>query len=147
MSLRYKVQVDIDRPMDEVVNLFQNRENDRHWMDGLKEQEVLEGTMGEEGCLTRLVFSIEGGEFEMNEKLQKKNLPEEYTTFYETGHTKNTVISSFENLDNNRTRYTTDNEFHFEGEMEEMAKANPDAFKQQSQIYLDNFKKFVESAV
>lgn len=145
MALNYTSEVIIEKGIDEVIEKFQNRENDRHWMPGLIEQTTLEGTANEEGCLTKLVFDVDGQQFSMTERVVNKNLPENYTTYYDSPFAKNTVVSTFERLADNKTRYTTDNEFHFnDPSMESMAQENPQPFIDQSQVYLKSFKSFIE---
>jgi len=145
MSLRYEVDIVINKSIEEVIDLFQNRENDYKWMEGLKVQEVIEGQPNEEGSKTRLEFDLKGKDFKMIETLVKKNLPDEYVTHYEAPNVDNTVISSFTAVSPNQTRYVTDNEFVFSGLMKLMSPLMKGAFKKQSQKYLVNFKTFIEN--
>ncbi|MGD9590312.1 MAG: SRPBCC family protein [Pyrinomonadaceae bacterium] len=143
--MKYTVEVEIEKPVDEVIALFDNVDNMYKWMDGLKSFEHLEGTPGEVGAKSRLKFDMNGRKIEMIETITAKDLPREFTGTYEADGVFNVVSNHFEAIGDSRTRYRSDNEFQFKGFMKIIAFFMPGAFKKQSMKYLEDFKKFAES--
>lgn len=143
--MKYTVEVEIEKPVDEVIALFDNVDNMYKWMDGLKSFEHLEGTPGEVGAKSRLKFDMNGRKIEMIETITAKDLPREFTGTYDADGVHNIVSNHFEPIGDSRTRYRSENEFQFKGFMKIIAFFMPGAFKKQSMKYLEDFKKFAES--
>ncbi len=143
--MKYSVSITIDKPVDEVVALFDNVDNLKKWMEGLESFEHISGTPGEVGAKSRMEFKMGKREIEMIETITAKNLPEEFTTTYEAKGVFNIVKNSFEPLPDNKTKYNTEQEFQFKGFMKLIGLLMPGAFKKQSLKYLQDFKAFAES--
>lgn len=143
--MKHSIQVEIDRPIDEVVSLFDDPKNYPLWMKGLLSVELKEGKTGEVGAKNLFRFKMGNREMEMMETVVIRNLPEEYTVQYTAKGITNFVTSIFSKLDYERTLYVTENEFQFSGFMRIIAFLMPGSFKKQSQKYLDDFKKFAEN--
>ncbi len=142
--MKYSVSIEIDKPIDEVISLFNNADNLKLWMEGLQSFEPLSGRPGEVGAKSRLKFKMGKRKIEMIETITVKNLPEEFTANYEAKGVFNTVKNSFEQLPNNKTKYATEQKFQFKGFMKLMGLLMPGAFKKQSMKYLQDFKSFAE---
>lgn len=143
--MKYSVSKEIDRPLDEVVEKFDNSENLFKWMEGLQKYEHLSGEPGKPGAKTRLLFQMGNRKIEMIETITVRNLPDEFSATYEAKGVFNIVKNLFKPLDNNRTLCTNDQEFQFKGFMKVMGFLMPGAFKKQSLQYLKKFKEFVEN--
>jgi hypothetical protein len=76
--------------------------------------------------------------------LRKSNLPEEFTATFEAKGVVNNQTTRFEKIDENNTRYISDNEFIFSGLMKILS-LMPGVFKKQSMKYLEAFKEFAEN--
>lgn len=142
--MRYQVLVDIDLPLEEVVEKFRNTENYYDWMKGLKKIEHHKGEAGKEGTETYIHFDTGKRKMKMLERIITNDLPKSYKVSYEVNGVYNEVDNNFEALDGERTRYTTDNLFEFKGLMKVIAFFMKNTFKKQSLKYLNDFKKFVE---
>lgn len=143
--MRYTTTIEIDKPMDEVIKLFDNTDNYVQWMDGLQSFKVLEGKAGQEGSKAHYKFKIGKRKIEMVETVTKRNFPYEYTVSYNTKGVINTVKNIFKKIDNGRTKYSTENHFHFKGIMKLIGYLMPAMFKKQSLKYQSDFKNFVEN--
>lgn len=144
--MKYTCSIDINAPLDSVVALWQDENNFHRWQDGFKSIEHLSGTPHEVGAKSRII--IEGKQrIELLETILKNDLPHEKIGLYEHIHMSNTQSSRFTALDENTTRYISEVEYtKFNGIMIKiMAKLFPGKFKQQSEKWMDNFKRFVES--
>lgn len=144
--MKYTTQIDINLPIDRVVELFDNPDNMKRWMEGLQSFEPISGTPGKEGAKSKLKFQMGKRSIEMIETITVSNLPEEFTSTYETKGVFNIVKNRFEPIDEQNTRYIQDQDFQFQSlTMKVMGLLMPGAFKKQSMKYLTDFKNFAES--
>jgi uncharacterized membrane protein len=144
--MKYTVEIVINKPLDQVIELFDNTDNMYEWMEGLQAFEHISGVPGQVGATSRLFFKIGKREFDMIEKITVRDLPHEFSGTYEVSGVFNLVKNKFEKLSENKTKYITENEFQFNGMfMKILAFLMPGAFKKQSIKYLEAFKKFAES--
>ncbi|PZD78094.1 SRPBCC family protein [Mesonia sp. K7] len=143
--MKYTQEIIINKPIDEVVQLFDSVENMDKWMEGLQSFEHLSGTPGEVGAKSKLKFKMGKREIEMIETITVKNLPHEFSGTYEADGVFNMVRNKFVELSENQTKHITENEFQFKGFMKVMGFLMPGAFKKQSMKYMETFKAFAES--
>jgi uncharacterized membrane protein len=143
--MKFTAEIEIYKPIDKVIELFDNADNMSKWMHGLQSFEHISGTPGQPGAKSKLKFVIGKREIEMIETITVRNLPDEFTGTYETKGVFNIVKNKFVKLSDDKTAYITENEFQFNGFMKIIAFFMPRAFEKQSMNFLYNFKKFVES--
>ena len=143
--MKYSQEIIIDAPIQKVIQLFDDPNQMDKWMKGLISFEHLSGTQGQPGAKSKLKFQMGKREIEMIETITVRNLPHEFSGTYDAKGVHNIVKNYFEEISENQTRYTTENEFQMKGFMKIMAWLMPAAFKKQSMEYLVNFKNFVES--
>ena len=144
--MKYTVEIEIDKPLDEVVKLFDNTDNLYKWMDGFQSMEHISGEPGQPGAKSKMQFKMGKRDIEMIETITEKNLPEEFTGTYEAKGVFNIVKNKFEALPEKRTRYITEQEFKFSGFMKIIGATMPGSFKKESMKYLQNFKEFAEKS-
>ncbi|MBN1339614.1 MAG: SRPBCC family protein [Bacteroidales bacterium] len=145
--MKYTVDTVVNLPVEKVVKLFDNPENNFKWMEGLLGMESLSGTPGQPGAKSKLRFQMGKKEMEMTETLLKRNLPQELTFSYEAKGVYNIVKNRFESLPGNKTRVINDQEFRFSGFMKFIAPFMKKAFVKQSEKYLQDFKRFAENSI
>jgi uncharacterized membrane protein len=143
--MKYTNEIEIKKPIEKVIELFDNADNLKKWMEGLQSYEHISGTAGQPGAKSRLFFKMGKREIEMIETITVKNLPDEFTGTYEAKGVFNIVKNKFEKLSDTKTKYITENEFQFSGFMKIIGFLMPGAFKKQSFKYLKLFKEFAES--
>jgi uncharacterized membrane protein len=143
--MKYTCTVEINLPIDKVVQLWENEANFKEWQDGFKSIEYLSGTPNTAGATSRIVLE-DKRRIELLETIITNNLPKEKTALYEHIHMTNKQTSRFKAINSNKTRYTSEVEYvQFNGIMIKlMAKLFPGKFKEQSQKWMDQFKKFAE---
>ncbi len=144
--MKYTCSIDINSPIEKVVNLWQDETYFHKWQDGFQSIEHLSGERNVVGAKSRII--IEGKQrIELIETILTNNLPTEKIGLYEHIHMTNTQASRFMAIDEKKTRYTSEVEYtKFNGIMIKiMAKLFPGQFKKQSQKWMENFKAFVES--
>jgi uncharacterized membrane protein len=143
--MKYSVEIIIDKPLNEVIALFDNLDNMKQWMEGLQSFEPISGTPGQPGAKSKLVFLNGGRKMEMIETITVNNLPKEFSGTYEANGVFNIVQNFFEAVNDRQTRYATEQEFQFHGFMKIIGWIFPAAFKKQSMKFLKDFKRFAES--
>lgn len=143
--MKYSAEIEINKPIDKVIELFDNPDNLYKWMEGLQSFEHVSGTAGQPGAKSKLKFKMGKRDVEMIETVITRNLPDEFTGSYEVKGVYNIVKNRFQKIDDNKTRYITEQEFQFKGLMKCIAFLMPGAFKKQSMKYLTAFKNFAES--
>jgi uncharacterized membrane protein len=142
--MKYTSEITINRPIQEVIEKFDNIDNMKEWMSGFVSYEIIEGIPGQEGAKMKLFFDMGKRKIEMIETITKRNLPHEFSGTYDAKGVQNIVKNFFEKIDENTTNYKTEQEFHFSGFMKIIGMMFPKMFKKQTYKYLEDFKKFVE---
>ena len=142
--MKYSTQITIHLPRKRVIDLFDSMENMYKWQPGLKSHEFVEGTPGEEGSKTRLVYDSRKGELPMLETITKKNLPEEFHGIYEAKGVYNEMYNYFSEDGPDNTVWKTVSVFKFRGVMAIMARFMSSAFKKQTLMSMEQFKQFCE---
>jgi carbon monoxide dehydrogenase subunit G len=144
--MKYTTEIEINKPVDRVVELFDNPKNLDKWMKGLQSFQPISGTTGQAGAKSLLKFKMGKRDIEMVETITVRNLPSEFSGTYEAKGVYNIVKNMFIELPGNRTKYISESEFRFNGFMKIIAFLMPGAFKKQSLTYLNDFKDFVEKS-
>ena len=149
-NLKYSEEIEINANIDTVSALFDNPYNMKEYMDGIKSYTVLSGNIREVGAKAELIVSyieedVEKRKIIMIEEVLTNNLPEEKKVTYTADAVYNIVTNKLIKISDNKTKFINEQEFEFKGYMKVMGFFMPSAFKQQSRIYLENFKNFVES--
>ncbi len=142
--MKYSNEIEIDLPVNQVIALFDDPENMKHWQPGLESFEHLSGEPGMPGAKSRLKYNMGNRKVEMIETIVKRNLPEEFSGTYEAKGVHNAISNKFIPVSANKTKWVTETEFKFSGFMKLMGWLMPGAFKKQSQKFLEQFKAFAE---
>jgi len=144
--MKYTTEIEINQPVNKVIELFDNPDNMKLWMEGLQSFEPLSGTPGQPGAKSRLKFKMGKREIEIIETITTRNLPEEFSGTYEAKGVFNIVSNKFIPISGTKTKFVADHEFQFSGIMKVMGILMPGAFKKQSMKYLEKFKEFAEKS-
>ena len=148
-NVKYTEEIEINTNIDTVVALFDNPYNMKEYMDGIESYKVLSGNLREVGTKAEIVVSfiekdVVKRRIVMIEEIITNNLPEEKKVTYTADGVYNIVTNRIVKISDNKTKFINEQEFQFKGFMKIMGFFMPNAFKQQSRIYLTNFKNFVE---
>ena len=143
--MKYTTEIEINLPVDKVIELFDNADNLSKWQPELISFKHISGEPGQVGAKSNLKYQMGKREIEMVETITVRNLPEEFSGTYEAKGVFNVVKNKFIPLSESKTQYITEQEFQFSGMMKLMGAVMPGAFKKQSEKYLRQFKEFAES--
>jgi hypothetical protein len=143
--IKYTIDIEINKPIAEVLVQFNNSDNLSNWMEGLVSFEHVSGEARQPGAKSKLVFNMGKRTIEMIETITVRNLPHEFSGTYEVKGVCNRVKHHFIPLSETITKQVTEHEFQFKGFMKTVGFVMPGSFKNQSIKHLQDFKKFVES--
>ncbi len=144
--MKFNCSVEINAPIDKVIDLFDNPDNLKEWQDGFQSFEHISGVPGEPGAKSKLAYQMGKGSLEMTETIKTRNLPYEFTGLYEFKQGANTMKNTFAKLSENTTRWDAELEYIsiHSFMMKVMAKIRPQLFQKQTQKWMDQFRDFVE---
>ena len=142
--MKYSNEIEINLPVQKVIELFDNPANMSKWQPGFVSFEPISGTPGQPGAKSKLKYLMGKREVEMIETITVRNLPREFSGTYEAKGVFNDMKNYFTQTGNNKTKWVHECEFKFSGMMKLVGWLMPGAFKKQSQKYLDMFKEFAE---
>lgn len=142
--MKYTTQVEIDLPLNRVIELFDSTENLAKWQPGFISLEHLSGTPGQVGAKSLLKYKMGKREVDMIETITKRELPAEFHGTYEAKGVFNIQENYFTSLGPEKTRWESKSEFQLKGFMKILGWLMPGMFKKQSQKYLDLFRAFAE---
>ncbi len=146
--MKYTCTINIELPIDQVADLWADKEHFAKWQDGFKSIEPIEGEPNAEDARSRIIYQQGKRKMELTETIITNNLPIEKKALYEHPHMTNTQTTRFEKLSENQTRFISEVEYtQFNGFIPNlMAKLFPGVFKKQSQKWMDQFKAFAENS-
>lgn len=142
--MKYTTTIEIDLPLDKVIEKFDDPGNMKHWQPGLLSFDHVSGEPGQPGAVSRLRYKMGRRDVEMTETITYRDLPHRFDGTYEANGVFNIISNRFESTGDSRTRWTSENEFRFKGIMKLMGLLMPGAFKKQSMRYMKYFKDFAE---
>jgi hypothetical protein len=144
-TMKYSTEILIRLPRKKVTEIFQNTDHLQKWQPGLKSFESLDGSPGEEGSHSRLVYESRKGDLVMTETIIRKQLPESIDMVYRSQGVYNRVENRFTEQESGSTVWQSENYFRFHGIMMMMAPFLKRAFIHNTMLNMDRFKLFVEN--
>jgi len=108
---------------------------------------LLSGDKDQVGAQTRMLYKFGKSDMELIETIRDNNLPHSFEALYEHKHMDNTMLTSFDDMGNDITLYSTQvNYIELKGLMIKiMAKLFSGKFKKGPEKWMQQFKIFVES--
>lgn len=142
--MQYTTEIEIALPVNRVIELFDSEENLYKWQKGLQSFKHVSGDAGQPGARSELVFQMGKRKIEMVETIVKRDLPSMFSATYDAKGVHNVIENTFEDLDGERTKWVSHNEFQFKGFMKVIGFLMKGAFPKQSLKYMQDFKAFAE---
>ncbi len=144
-TMKYTTEIEINKPIDKVIELFYNPENMKHWYPGFVSFEPLTGEIGKEGAKSKIKYKVGKREIEMIQTITKHNFLGEFWGTYKTKGIWYEVKNYFIEIDSNRTKWKSKTELRCSGFMKLISVFMPGMFKKQGYKYLVDFKNFAEN--
>ena len=149
-NIKYSEEIIINANIDAVSVLLDNPHHMKEYMDGMESYTLLSGNLREVGAKAEIVAAyieddVVKRKIVMIEEIITNNLPEENKVTYTADGVYNIVTNRLIKVSENQTKFINEQEFEFKGYMKVVGFFMPSAFKQQSRVYLQNFKEFAEN--
>ena len=142
MTLKHKFEIEINRPLDQVIKLFRNRENLPKWQHGLLSEESLPSK--DDYPTYQLTFQLGRRRMKMTETIIRDALPAHYDVRYKMKGVKHSIQNSFFAMGDDKTKWISEVEYRFSGLMNLIARFMKSGFEQQSRALMYSFKTFAE---
>lgn len=145
--MKYQTECIIRLPIEEVISIFEDAEQLKHWQRGLKSSTLIKGENGEVGAKRRLKITLEGREISMIETITFKDLPHEWHGRYTSNGLESMQQNFFSSTTDNFTKWVSKSEFVFSGWMVLISKVLPGIFKKRSETVMKDFKNYAEKGI
>ena len=145
--MKYTSHIDINKPLKDVFEFWNNPENNHLWQDGFEKITLLEGKVNEVGAKSEILLKQGNRDMVLIETVLSVNLPYEKEALYEHKHMSNTFKTIFKQVSDKQTRYTAEvNYIKFNGFLPKlMGKLFPSMFRKQSEKWMHQFKEACEN--
>ncbi len=141
----YTVEIEIELPRDQVIELFNSSDNLFKWQTGLQSFEHVSGEPGQDGAKSKLIYINGKHRIELIETVTENRLPDEFNGTYEWNGGMNYLHNQFIELAPDRTKWVSTCEYKFDSLMMKlMGLLAPGKFREQNMMFLRNFKAFCE---
>ena len=145
--MKYACEIDIALPRDRVVELFDNPDNLKFWLDGLVSFVHRSGERGHPGAVSDIVFQMGKRRVAMVETIEVRDLPREFTGIYTTDGLWNRSAHYLSENPDGTTHWLQENEFRSDKLMMKLMTALlPVMFRRQTATQMRAFKAFAEGA-
>lgn len=146
--MKFKLEITINKPVDEVVEIWKNDELLDQWQDDFISKKLVSGEPLQKGTVSVFKYKFGSKEMELKETILKSDLPNSFEGLYEHEHMDNTQTTIFESISENQTNYITEVDyFKFKAWLPKVLfKLFPGMFKKKSLKWMEQFKALVEKA-
>ena len=145
--MKFKLELTINRPRTEVWQAFTAPENMVKWQPTLTKTELLSGTHGQPGAVSKLTFEEGGREFSLIEKVTARDEPGQFDVVYENEFTDNPMRHTFTEQGGNETLWVVEAEFKSKTfAMKLLGPFLKKNFVRRTQKDMDRFKEFLEGS-
>ena len=145
--MKFNCSISINKKREEVITLFQDRQQHPKWHKGLMGHECINGHAWEEGSQHHLPFKMGRTAFTLLETVLENNLPDHILLDVDTlgKGIHNSMNNRFIDLGDGRCQYEVEIIYTFSSfPMKMMGKLFPFLFKKQVQEMLSRFKNVAE---
>lgn len=144
--MKFTCSVTIQKPRDLVVKYFADPYYLGEYQEGFLRKEHISGNEGQTGAIAKMYYKMGKREMELTETITNNNLPDSFAAQYHHKSTDNTMLCTFNAVDDHSTRCDWIIEYTaMRGFMINLMKTLfPGFFKKQVAKWLHNFKNFVE---
>jgi len=144
--MKFKLELILNKPRAEVWQTFTNPQNMIKWQTSLTKSELISGTQGQPGAVTKLTYEEGAREFLLIEKITTRDEPNQYDVVYENEFTDNPMRHSFKEQGDNETLWIVEAEFKFKTfAMKLLGPLLKKNFARRTQKDMERFKEFLET--
>lgn len=143
--MKFRSEVEIDRPIGELIVLIQDPENTLKWLEGLRSVKHVSGEFRQPGAISKVVLDSAAGRMLITETIIRNDLPDEYIMRYDgTGYVSYSNYS-FEVITTGSTRFIMQQHVELKGALKLVAGLLKGTMDRQIKESAQSFKRFAES--
>lgn len=143
----YEVKIEVNKPIDEVFALFNDKNKLKEWTPTIKLFEPINETANHVGSTYKVIVDNNGKDFEMTEKVLAFEKNKKVSIEFDAQGMLKTDVITFKSV-GNKTIITNNASCKGTNFMLKcIFPFSKGMFKKEDQKYLDNFKKFAEAQV
>ncbi len=143
--MKFTSSIEIHRPVEQLVVLFQDPDVTLKWLEGLRSVEHVSGEFRQPGAVSKVVFDSAAGRMLITETVIQNNLPEEYIIRYDGQGYVSYSNYSFEALEPSRTKLTMVQHVELKGALKLASGLIKGALTKQLQKSVESFKRYAEA--
>ena len=145
-EMKFKLESVINKPLTDVWKAFENPESLSKWQPSLTKVELLSGTQGQSGAVSKLTYEEGGREFSLVEKVTYRDEPNQFDNVYENDFTDNPMRNKFVERSENQTLWVVEAEYKFKTfAMKLLGPLLKRNFVRRTQKDMERFREFVEN--
>ena len=143
--LEFTIEVDIDKPRDQVVELM-HPDNLSQWVHGFVKMEHISGGLWAKGSKYEWYFKVGEKDHTSTETIITRYLPESFSCTFEDRYALQITENWLDVLPGNQTRWISQQSFlGANWWMSAVIKFMPKIFKSQVERHMTRFKEFAET--
>lgn len=145
--MKFSKSIIVKAPLDKVVECYTNDELRKEWDSMIVKKEQTGGSPLQVGAQSIIHFKTPKGSDELKETILENSLPDSIKGLYVHKFMENTLLTSFESIDENETKVTLDVDYFKTKKfiVTVFMKLFPKQFKSQVDKTMNEFKTYVES--
>ncbi len=143
--MKFRSEVEIDKPINELIVLIQDPDVTLKWLDGLRSVKHVSGEFRQEGAVSKVVFDTPAGRLLITETIIRNELPEEYIMRYEGQGYISYSNYSFEKLSEDSTRFVLQQQVELKGALKLAAGLLKGTMNRQLNKSAESFKRYAEN--
>ena len=143
MKMKYAAEIQASR--DFVWAAFDNPDNLTRWQPTLESFTHQAGEPGQPGAVSQLVYNEHGKKVTMTETVTERRKPYFMAGTYDNAWATSLIVSHFEEIDDNTTRFVSYTNMNFKGIMKIMSLFVAKSIRARVEADLNRFKLLVET--
>lgn len=144
--MKFKLELLINRPRAELWKIFDNAENMSKWQPTLTGRELVSGTPGQPGAISKLTYEEGGREFVLMEEIIHRDEPNRFDGMYKNNFADNTIQNTFIEQSQEQTLWVVETKFKFKTLlMKIMGNVMKKNYVRRTQRDMQRFKEMAEN--
>jgi len=143
--LKFRSEVEIEKPIEELIVLIQNPEVTLKWLQGLRSVKHVSGELRQPGAISKVVFDSPAGRLLITETVVSNDLPQEYIMRYDGQGYVSYSNYSFEKVSKGSTRFILQQDVELKGALRLVEGLMKKTMEKQLNKSAESFKRYAEN--
>ncbi len=143
--MKFRAEIEIERPMNELITLIQDPDVTMKWLEGLRSVKHVSGDFRQPGAVSKVVFDSPAGRMLITETIISNDLPDEYIMRYDGQGYVSYSNYSFEKISEFNTRFTLQQDVELKGALKLVEGLLKKTMDRQLSKSAESFKRFAEN--